>query len=130
MIVVDASALIAVLIKSEAWEPVEARLFDSGDAIHAPHLIDVEVASVMRRLVAAGKLETERGRAAIEALADLRIERHAHRDLLTRVWALRHNLSVQDAFYVALAEALDAPLITRDRRLSDAAGHAARMELV
>ena len=85
---------------------------------------------MVRRLVAAGKRKGERGSAAIEALADLRLTRHAHRDLLSRVWALRHNVSVQDAVYVALAEALDAPLITRDRRLSEAPGHAARVELV
>ena len=130
MIVVDASALVAILIKGEAWQAAERRLFESNDTIHAPHLIDVEVASALRRLVAAGKMTSERARAAIEALGDLRIARHPHRDLLPRVWTLRQNLSIQDAVYVALAEALDAPLITRDRRLSAPPGHTARVEVV
>jgi predicted nucleic acid-binding protein len=130
VIVVDASALVAILVRGEAWETVERRLFGSNDTIHAPHLVDVEVASALRRLVTAGKLESDRAGAAIEALADLRIARHAHRDLLPRVWPLRQNLSIQDAVYVALAEGLDAPLITRDRRLSAAPGHTARVEVV
>jgi predicted nucleic acid-binding protein len=98
--------------------------------LHAPHLLDAEVAHVVRRYAAIGQIGPERGRALLGDLADIPMQRHPHDWLLPRVWELRHNLTAYDAIYVALAEALDAPLVTRDRRLAAAPGHQARVELV
>ncbi len=109
---------------------VEARLFGPGETLHAPHLVDVEVAQVLRRYAIAGEADAGRCRTALDDLAGLPLTRYAHDFLLPRVWELRDNLSAYDAVYVALAEALDAPLLTRDRRLTNAPGHRARVELV
>ena len=130
MIVVDASALIEVLLRTPAAKDVERRLFDSRQALHAPHLLDVEVAQVLRRYVANGEIDADRGRAALADLADFPVLRHPHTFMLSRIWDLRNILTAYDAAYVALAEALDAPLLTRDRRLAGASGHVARVELV
>jgi predicted nucleic acid-binding protein len=130
VIVVDASALLEVLLRTPAADAVEARLFDPRQTLHAPHLIDVEVAQVVRRYAAAGNIDHERGRAALADLADFPLRRYPHDFLLPRVWDLRANLTAYDAVYVALAEALDAPLLTRDKRLAAGAGQTARIELV
>ena len=130
MIVVDASALLEALLQTPAAESVERWLFDARETLHAPHLLDAEVAQVIRRYAAAGEIGQERGRAALADLADFPLRRYPHRFLLPRVWELRSNLTAYDAMYVALAEALDAPLLTRDRRLATAPGHHARVELV
>lgn len=129
MIVVDASALIEVLLRTPAAQAVERRLFDTRRTLHAPHLLDVEVAQVIRRYAASGEIDAERGRAALIDLADLPLQRYPHDFLLPRVWDLRNNLTAYDAVYITLAEALDAPLLTRDQRLAAAAGHHARVEL-
>lgn len=105
-------------------------MLGSGQTLHAPHLIDVEVAQVMRRYAATGQIEAARGRAALDDLLDFPLYRHPHQFLLRRLWELRHNITAYDAVYVALAEALDATLLTRDRRLAAAPGHRARVELV
>jgi predicted nucleic acid-binding protein len=130
VIVVDASALLEVLLRTPVAEAVERRLFGSRQTLHAPHLIDVEAAQVVRRYAAVGEIEPERGIAVLADLADMPLRRYAHDFLLPRVWALRHDLTAYDAVYVALAEALDAPLLTRDHRMAAAAGHHARIELV
>lgn len=130
MIVVDASALLEVLLRTSAAEAVEKRLFDDRETLHAPHLLDVEVAQVIRRYAAAGEIDQERGRGALVDLTDFPLRRYPHGFLLPRVWELRNNLTAYDAVYVALAEALDALLLTRDRRLAAAAGNHARIELV
>ena len=130
MIVVDASALIEVLLRTSAADAVEGQLFAAGQTLHAPHLLDIEVAQVIRRYAAKGEIDGERGREALDDLADLRIQRYPHDFLLPRVWALRNNVTAYDAVYIALAEGLDAVLLTRDRRLAAAAGHHARVELV
>ena len=130
MIVVDASVALETLLQTPAASAVERRLFDSAETLHAPHLIDVEIAQVLRRYAAAGSATPDRSRAALADWADFPVHKYAHDFLLPRVWELRHNLTAYDAVYVALAEALDAPLITRDRRLAAAAGHRARVELV
>jgi predicted nucleic acid-binding protein len=129
MIVVDASALLEALLHTPAAAAVERRLFCPSETLHAPHLIDVEVAQVVRRHAAAGTIEPDRGRAALADLADIPLRRYPHAFLLPRVWQLRANMTAYDAVYVALAEALDAPLLTRDRRLAAAAGRHARVEL-
>lgn len=130
MIVIDASALLEALLRTPAASIVEKRLFDSRRTLHAPHLLDVEVAQVIRRYAANREIDSERGRAALADLADFPVHRYPHDFLLPRVWDLRNNLTAYDAVYVALAEALDAPLLTRDQRLAAAAGHHARIELV
>lgn len=130
MIVVDASALIEVLLRTAAAISVERQIFAAGQTLHAPHLIDVEVAQVIRNYAARGEIDAGRGRVALTDLADLRLQRYPHDFLLRRVWVLRNNLTAYDAVYVALAEALDTVLLTRDHRLAGAAGNNARIHLV
>jgi len=130
VIVVDASALLEALLRTSSAKAVEDRLFTPHETLHAPHLLDVEVAQVIRRYAANGEIDSARGRLALEDLADLPLRRYPHDFLLPRIWELRNNLTAYDAAYVALAEALGAPLLTRDRRLAAAAGHRAQIELV
>jgi len=130
VIVVDASALLEALLRTSAAQDVEDRLFAPGQTLHAPHLLDVEVAQVIRRYAATGEINAERGRLALADLTDLPVRRYAHDFLLPRIWDLRNTLTAYDAAYVALAEALDAKLLTRDRRLAAAAGHHAHIELI
>jgi predicted nucleic acid-binding protein len=127
--VVDASALLEVLLRTSGSVAVEARLF-SGRTLHAPHLLDLEVAQVLRRYERSGVLSARRGHEALEDLEALRIERYPHQPFLQRIWKLRVNTTAYDACYLALAEALDAPLLTMDRRLASVPGHAARVEVV
>jgi predicted nucleic acid-binding protein len=130
VIVVDASALLEALLRTPAAAAVVERLFDAGATLHAPHLIDIEVAQVPRCSAATRQIESGRCRDALSDLSDFPLHRYPHDFLLPRVWELRHNLTAYDAVYVALAEVLDAPLLTRDRRLATAAGHRARVDLV
>lgn len=95
--------------------------------MHAPHLLDIEFTQVMRRFEQSGSVSSARAVEALEDLGSLRLIRHGHSPLLERVWAVRHNLTAYDALYVALAEALGAPLVTTDRRLAAAPGHGARV---
>jgi predicted nucleic acid-binding protein len=129
LIVLDASAAIAWLIQSPAGMRIENRIYTCDDALHAPHLLDLEVAQVLRRLARQDAISAQRADAALQALFDVRIVRHSHAGLLPRIWQLRHNLSAYDAAYVSLAELIGAPLITRDNRLAAAPGHSARVEL-
>jgi predicted nucleic acid-binding protein len=130
MIVVDASAMLEVLLRTADAHAVEKRLFDPDETLHAPHLIDVEVAQVVRRYAANGEIDGKRGGAVLDDLAVFPMRRYPHEVLLPRVWELRNNLTAYDAVYIALAEALGAPLLTRDRRLAGASGHRAIVELV
>jgi len=130
VIVVDASALLEILLRTPAAERVERRLFAALETLHAPHLLDVEAAQVIRRYAALGELEVERGRIALEILADFPLRRYGHSVFLPRIWDLRNNVTAYDAVYVALAEALEAPLVTCDRRLAATGGHRARIEVV
>jgi predicted nucleic acid-binding protein len=129
MIVLDASAAVDWLLRTTAGQRIEQRIYASRDTLHTVHLIDVEFAQVLRRLVRKGTLAPKRAEEAIEDLAALRITRYAPVLLLARVWRLRQNLSAYDATYVALAEQLHAPLITRDRRIAAAPGHSAAVEV-
>ncbi len=128
MIVVDASAVLEVLLQTDLGRALEGRLF-GGEVLNAPHLLDLEVAQVLRRHVLRGALSPTRAEAALRDFTDLRIERYAHHLFLARIWELRVNVTAYDAVYLALAEALDAPLLTADRKLAEAPGHAARVEL-
>ena len=127
MIVFDASALLEVLLRTRHSAAIEELLFTPNQTIHAPHLIDVEAAQVIRRFTFSGAITGQRAQAAIEDLAAFPIRKHLHTALLPRMWELRHNLTVYDAVYVALAEALDAGLATLDRRIATAAGHYAKI---
>lgn len=130
MIVLDASALVELLLHTPAGALVAARIADPAVAVYVPHLADVEVAHVLRRYVAMRELSADDGAAALDVLRDLPLDRHAHDVLLDRVWELRANLSAYDATYVALAEALGAVLVTCDGRLARAPGSSAPVELV
>lgn len=130
MIVLDASVVLEVLLRTPAGEALEDRIFAPGETLHVPHLLDVEVAQVLRRYALAGEVEPGRCAEALADLADFALTRYAHDFLIPRLWELRGNLSAYDAVYVALAEALDAPLLTRDQRLANAPGYIARVVLV
>jgi predicted nucleic acid-binding protein len=123
MLVVDASALTELVLGRPAGEVVGEHLAGHGFALHAPHLVDVEVLSALRRIVASGAATAERAGEAIADLLDLPIERYAHDILVPRIWQLHENFSAYDASYVALAEALadePVPLLTADGRLARA----------
>lgn len=107
---------------------LDERLFADGD-FHAPHLIDVEVLHSLRRLVQREELADHVAEEAREAFGALSIVRYPHTELLDRMWELRHNLTPYDAAFVALAEVLDVPLVTKDGRLARSAGHGATIEL-
>jgi predicted nucleic acid-binding protein len=130
VIVADASALTPALLGLAGSKPLVERLFADGAGLHAPHVIDLEVTSALRKLSARGLIEARTANQALANLNDTRLVRHGHALLLPRIWQLRSNLSPYDAAYVALAELLDAPLLTRDRRLANAPGHQARVEVV
>lgn len=130
MIVTDASVIVDVLLRVPGAEALDARLFDSSESLHAPHLIDVEVAHVLRRYTLKGEITEARGKSALARLQRFPLTRHTHAPLLNRIWALRQNLTAYDATYVALAEGLDATLCTRDAPLSTSSGHVARIELL
>ena len=129
MIVLDASAAVDWLLQTSTGQQIDQRICSPKESLHAPHLLDLEVAQVLRRLVQRGTLSARRADEAIQDLLDLRIARYPHFVLLPRIWQLRHNLSAYDAAYVGLAEILGAALITRDGRLASAGGHAASIEL-
>jgi predicted nucleic acid-binding protein len=119
VIVLDASAALDFLLRDEAnFDWVDQRLRGGGQ-LAAPHLIDTEIAHVLRKHVLGGRLHDGRAAEALVDLEHLPLDRYPARPLLARIWTLRHNLSAYDATYVALAEALDAPLITSERRLLD-----------
>jgi len=130
VIVVDASAITELLLQTELGTRVERHLYRDDDDVHAPHLLDVEVLSALRRLVRAGEVAAERAQQAIEDLGLLRIIRHGHLDLATRAWELRQNFTSYDAVYLALAESLDATVVTCDRPFGAAPGHSARIEVI
>ena len=130
MIVVDASALLEFLLQTSIGVRVEERIFRDADELHAPHLVDVEVVQGLRRLVRMGEVSSGRADEAIADLVDLDLHRHPHVDLLSRAWKLRDNVSAYDAMYVALAEALEATVVTCDRPLAKAPGRGTRIEVI
>lgn len=129
MIVVDASIVVTALADDgDDGDRTRERIGEVPLA--APHLLDVEVVSAWRRLAAAGGMDARRLALALTDLESLRIERVPHVRLLRRCWDLRSNLTMYDAVYVALAEALDVVLVTADRRLADAPGIRCSVEVM
>jgi predicted nucleic acid-binding protein len=118
LIVLDSSAAICLLLNSPPNTAlrIRQRLFD--EVLHAPHLIDLEIAQTLRRLTQAGTLPSALADAAITSLGQLPLIRYSHYPLLQRIWSLRANVTPYDASYVALAEFLGAPLLTLDGRLA------------
>ena len=112
MIVLDASALLELLLGTPEGSLVADRIDDPTLGLHVPHLADLEVAQTLRRQVRDGDLDAASAAAALDNLRSLDLERHAHEPLLERVWAFRQHLSAYDAVYVALAEALDTVVLT------------------
>jgi predicted nucleic acid-binding protein len=123
LIVLDSSAVIDYLLGLEpeaSW--VRDRIVEAETRVHAPHLLDVEVLGVIRAFVLVRSLPEPNARLAVRALGELPLRRYPHVQLLDRVWELKAALSAPDATFVALAEALDIPLVTTDRRLARAHG--------
>lgn len=129
MIVIDASALVELLVGGTPRAARLATRIHPAETLHAPQLVDLEVASVLRGLEARAQLSTALAARAIVDLLALDLVRYAHDSLVPRVWQLRGNLTAYDAVYIALAENLEAPLVTCDGRLAAAPGNRARIEL-
>lgn len=130
MIVLDASALVELLLETSSGHQVATLIADPAIGLHVPHLADIEVTQALRRYARDGEVGASGAEAAISALHALDLQRHSHEPLLDRVWELRHNMSAYDAAYVALAEALNARLITCDGRLAKAPGSRVPIQLV
>jgi predicted nucleic acid-binding protein len=130
LIVLDASALVEVILRRPDAIGIQAVLFARGETLHAPHFLDLEVTNVLRRVAARGEIGQDRALAGLEDLADMQLTKYPHVKLLKPIWALRHNFSVYDAAYVALAGVLGARLLTLDRRLAAAVREHTRVELV
>lgn len=130
MIVIDASALVELLVGGTPRASQVAAHVGPGVTLHAPHLVDLEVASVLRTLEARGLLAPVDAARALGDLLVADISRYSHELLVRRIWQLRANLTAYDASYVALAESLGAPLVTCDARLAAAPGHRASVTLI
>lgn len=130
MIVLDASAALELLLNTPAAPRVAKRVLSPRESLHAPHLIDLEVAQVLRRWERVGELAAARAQEALDDLADLPLARYPHQLLLPRIWSMRANATAYDAAYLVLAEALGAVLVTRDAALASIPGHAARVEVI
>jgi predicted nucleic acid-binding protein len=132
MPVIDASVVVTVLADTEdaPWAEVQLSTGGANRSLWVPHLIDAEVGQALRRRVAAGRLGEDRADAALLDLVRMPLRRIDHIGLIHRAWELRHNLSFYDGLYVALAEVLDVPLVTLDRRLAKAAGDATKVAVL
>jgi len=130
VIVLDASAALEWLVQGPAAAEVERRILAPNVYLHAPHLLDLEVAQNLRRFVTTGYLGEQDAHNALSEFLQLPITRHAHEPLVPRIWSLRANLTAYDAAYIALAEVLSVPLLTLDTKMRAGARHHARIELV
>jgi predicted nucleic acid-binding protein len=130
LIVIDASALLEILLQTPRADQLMGRALEPSERMHAPHLLDVEVTQVLRRLAQRKEITAARAEQALDDLNNLVVERHEHQTLVRRIWQLRDSLTAYDCAYVALAEALEAPLLTCDSKLAGAHGHHATIELV
>jgi predicted nucleic acid-binding protein len=130
MIVLDASAVVELLLSTPTGRNVAERLGALPTPAHVPHLLAVEVTHALRRLVATTAITSADAHEALVVLGQLDLQRWDHEPMLRRAWQLRKNLTIYDAMYVVLAEALDVPLLTTDRRLERSIGHRARIEVI
>jgi predicted nucleic acid-binding protein len=130
VIVIDASAALELVLNTAASRKVRARTVESGEALHAPHLIDLEILQVLRRHIVSKSLTAEVAGWSLDAWSGLKVTRYSHDRFSRRVFALRDNFTAYDAAYIALAEALGAPLVTHDAKIARTKGHSARIELV
>ncbi len=130
MIVIDASAVLELLLGTRAGHVVVERTLGRGETLHAPQLLDLEVVQVLRRYVRESEMSVVRAKQALEDLADLPLERYPNEPFIDRIWELRDNLTAYDAAYVVLAEVLGTPLITLDMRLVRSRGHRANVEMI
>jgi predicted nucleic acid-binding protein len=130
LIVIDASAVLELLLRTEKGRKVEDRAFAPDEHLHAPHLMDIEVTQALRRLTLLNEITPTRARTALGDYAAILIKRSPHYDFLSRIWDLRDSVTAYDAAYVILAEALAAPLLTCDGKLARAHGHRAKIELI
>jgi predicted nucleic acid-binding protein len=129
MIVVDASAVIEVLIGSALGRRLAPRVLHGNPILHAPHLLDLEVLQALRSFLKAKDISPDNAIAAASRLQAFDLVRHPHAPLIQRILDLRHNLTAYDAAYMALAESLDAPLVTCDRALRSVPGARATVEV-
>ncbi len=130
MIVVDASVIVELLLNAPRSLEVRRRLMTSRESLAAPHLLDLEVIQALRRYHAGGELDDDRARESLRNLSEFRLQRYPHQPFIGRIWELRRNLTAYDAAYIALAEALNATLVTRDARMAAAPGHRATVEVL
>jgi predicted nucleic acid-binding protein len=130
LIVLDASAAVSTFLNiGPQAARIRQRIVQPEETLHVPHLFDVEVLHVLRRHSLSGALSESRGRLALSRLSSTRLTRYPHALFDRRIWELRHDLTAYDAAYVALAETLDAPLLTIDRQLAQVPGISAKVEL-
>ena len=129
MIVLDASAAIDWILQTAVGRRIEKRIYSGAESLHAPHLLDLEVAQVLRRLVRENSISAQRADQALEDLLALRVTRYPHFVFLPYIWRLRHNLSAYDAAYVVLTRELDATLVTRDACLASVSVSGVSIEL-
>ena len=123
MVVADASAVVEMLLATRRGGAIAEHLFESGRPTVAPHLLDIEVLHVIRRFSRTNRLTAARAEQALEDLGRLAITRYGHEPLRRAIWRLRGALSAYDAAYVALAELLEAPIVTCDAKLARSKGH-------
>ena len=129
MIVLDASAALEVLLRAVRSESIVERVLGGDEPIAAPHLLDLEIAQVLRRYVAGREIDAARAQDALSDYRAMQVSRYPHDALLGRVWELRANCTAYDASYIALAEALGCPLVTCDAALAKIPGHMAVIEV-
>ena len=127
MIVLDASVVVELLTNGPLADSLRRDLAGRGESFIVPHLLDVEVVSALRSLVAGQRIDSHRSDQLLTGLAALPAERYAHTPLVGRIWELRHNFTAYDAVYIALAEATNSVLYTCDAKLSK--GHRAQVAL-
>ena len=128
--VLDASGAVEFLLNTTAGKRLAARLADEAEVVHVPHLIDLEIAQVLRRYSRHGTLDARTGALALDHWRGLDVQRYSHEPFLDRIWQLRHNVTAYDAIYLALAEALSTVLLTGDRKLVGMPGVQAIVELI
>jgi predicted nucleic acid-binding protein len=130
MMVLDASAALEMLLNASSAATLRDRVTSRHERVHVPHLIDLEILQVFRRFISRGAFDVPAAQAAMFEWGQLKLYRVAHIEFLDRILELRDNFTAYDAAYIALAEALDAPLVTHDAKFARTKGHNARVELI